>query len=65
MVDKTNTKMENVFRIEVWVKFCDDKIAPAREIRDYLTNHFAQSIYEYGESSINQYRLESEKDKWV
>lgn len=52
MLDKSMEKRENIFRIEVWVKMGDDRIAFAKEIREYLIEHYAQEIHETGSASL-------------
>jgi hypothetical protein len=40
-LDKSKPEFESNFRIEVWVKFIDEKIAPGVKISQYLEGQFA------------------------
>jgi hypothetical protein len=49
ILDRSKPGFENNFRIEVWVKFSDDRTSVGAEIKQYLAKHFAEPIYESGE----------------
>lgn len=62
-VDKSKEKLENFYRIEVWVKFGDASIDPAKEIKEYMTGQLAQEIYENADATFN--KNAENRERWV